>query len=393
MGSLAPRPVRVVFVTTVFEGVDTGPGTYARYLWKAFRDDPEIEFHLVAPQVGEQHPRLHVAGSGKGSLSLYQRVQETGLSVARDSPGLTIVHGNSTHSMGRFVGYEGPLLVQVNDYYVASVGRRPWRIVGSRGLRRLLGMTWRYFEERRVLRHATLGICNSAYTASEVQRAYALAADRLRVVHKAVDTSSFARPASLPPDPAANFPVGSRLLFVGSNWRIKGLDVLLEAVASLAPTHRDLLLSVMGPHEHDAALRSRIRALRLEDRVMLSGRATAAQVAQWLWHSDVLVLPSRYEALGVAVLEAMAAGVPVVAARVGGIPEIIRSPDEGVLVAPGQASSLAAALAVLLGDPARRRALGAAGLRRVQQFSRDDMVQKVRSLYLELARAADSDQI
>jgi hypothetical protein len=75
---LGASPVRVVFVTTVFEGTDTGPGTYARYLWRAFRDDPDLEFHLVAPEVAETHPRLHASGKGSGPLALYRRVQERG---------------------------------------------------------------------------------------------------------------------------------------------------------------------------------------------------------------------------------------------------------------------------------------------------------------------------
>ena len=92
----------VVFVTTVFEGVDTGPGIYAHYLWRAFRDDPEVEFHVVAPEFAERHPRLHAAGTGTGSLDLYRRVQDKAMEVAAAEARRTILHGNSTHGMGRW---------------------------------------------------------------------------------------------------------------------------------------------------------------------------------------------------------------------------------------------------------------------------------------------------
>jgi glycosyltransferase involved in cell wall biosynthesis len=385
---LAPSPVRVVFVTTVFEDVDTGPGTYARYLWRAFRDDPELEFHLVAPVVAEQHPRLHASGPGSGSLDLYRRVQATALELARTGDTSTILHGNSTHGMGRCVDYPGPLLVQVNDYDVAHFPRRARRILREQGLRRLAGLAWRYGHEERVLRHATLALCNSQYTASVVARAYGLAPDRLQVVYKAVNTEAFARPHALPADPLPDRPRGTRLVYVGADARRKGLDVLLAAVARLAPDVPGLVLSVIGPERDEPWVNGLIVEHGLQATVSLEGRLPREQVAAHLWHSDVFVLPSRREAFGVAVLEAMAAGLPVVATEVGGIPEIVQFGRDGVLVPPEDSAALAAALGLVLSDPARREALATEGVRRARDFSVDTMIRMLRETYFTLARKA-----
>jgi glycosyltransferase involved in cell wall biosynthesis len=377
-----------VFVTTVFADVDTGPGTYAGYLWRAFRDDPEFDFHLVAPVVTESHPRLHASGPGNGSLDLYRRVQAAALEVARAGAQPAILHGNSTHGMGRCVGYQGPMLAQVNDYDVALFPQRARQILREQGLRRLAGFAWRYGHEERVLRHATLALCNSQYTASVVARTYGLAPDKLRVVYKAVNTVGFARPRALPADPVSDRPSGARLVYVGADARRKGIDVLLAAVARLTPHVPDLLLSVLGPERDDPWINALIREHKLEATVRLAGRLSRDQVAAHMWHSDIFVLPSRREALGVAVLEAMAAGLPVVATAVGGIPEMVQSGRDGVLVPPDDPAALARALGQLLADPAGRERLVREGLRRARDFSVDTMVGTLRETYIAVAHDA-----
>lgn len=377
--------VKVVFVTTVYDTVETGPGIYARYLWRAFQDDPDVEFHLVAPTIRETHPRLHAAGEGRGSLDLYRRVQAKAREVVGGAATTTVLHGNNTHSMGELVDHLGPLLVQVNDYQTAMVWRN-FRDIGVRqGPRRALSLAWRHRQEGKVLQRATLALCNSHYMEGIVRRVYGLRGDQCTTLYKAVDTDRFRRPQVLPPDPAPERPKGSRLLFVGTDWRVKGLDVLLEAVARVALRVPQVTLTVLGPPWTDPALRKLVSAHDLAKRVFLVGRVERSHLAEHLWHTDAFVLPSRREALGVAVLEAMAAGVPVVASRVGGIPEMVRSEADGVLTEPENPVRLAEALFAVLGAPERRTTLSAAGLRRAQDFSLDRMITTLRTLYRSIA--------
>jgi glycosyltransferase involved in cell wall biosynthesis len=112
-----------------------------------------------------------------------------------------------------------------------------------------------------------------------------------------------------------------------------------------------------------------------------------SDVERVLCAGDVFAQPSRNEGLPLALLEAMAAGLPVVVTRVGGMAEVVREGESGHLVAAGDAAALSAALAALLGRPDRGRELGAAGRARVQaEYSVERMAARYRALYGARAR-------
>ncbi|HOD83296.1 MAG: Alpha-D-kanosaminyltransferase [Planctomycetes bacterium ADurb.Bin126] len=443
--------IQVVFATTVFDEVATGPGIFAQYLWRAFAEDGEIEFHLVCPAARQSHPRLHVAA---GAGNVYDRVAGTALQVANElretgSPSeraWPVLHVNAAHAAGPMSQYPGSLIVQVNDYEVAEMWSYAAGALLRQGPRKLASLIWRRLRERRAVRAATRTVCNSDYTRRAVLRAYNPPPERVVTIHKAVevgpqkgDRHRFPL-ASCPaedaaacedaacthantPEPGKTESVPFLLAFVGTNWRIKGLDVLLRAMARLAG--RDVRLTVAGSSEL-AGNRPFVRLagrLGLADRVTFAGRLDRPALAELLARSDALVLPSRQEALGVSVLEALAAGVPVIATDVGGIPEIIRQegdrhrfarascPSEnaaacdnttrlqttlprtgetesvpffGLLVPPNNPPALADAIVRLADDADLRRRLAAAGPARAAEFSVERMIDKYRGLYREV---------
>ena len=167
----------------------------------------------------------------------------------------------------------------------------------------------------------------------------------------------------------------------------KGHAVLLDAVAALAA---DLRLRVLcaGTGSRAAALAARRDALGLGARVAFLGQVR--DVAGLLAASDVVVMPSLQEGLGVAALEAMAAGRPLIASRVGGLPEVVGDEVGGLLVEPGDAPALAAALRRLATDPAAAQALGTAGQARVRaRFSMEAMAGATLALYRRLTETSD----
>jgi len=153
----------------------------------------------------------------------------------------------------------------------------------------------------------------------------------------------------------------------------KGLRTFLEAAAQASQLLPDVRFVVVG----DGPLRGQLEALAqragVDRRVRFLGfRSDARALVELL---DVLVVPSLSEGTPLVVLEAMAAGIPVVASAVGGIPDQIRHEKEGLLVPPGDSAALADALIGLLRDPARARDLGEAGHQRwATEFNHATMV-------------------
>ncbi|HET7686933.1 MAG TPA: glycosyltransferase [Candidatus Limnocylindria bacterium] len=169
----------------------------------------------------------------------------------------------------------------------------------------------------------------------------------------------------------------------------KGQRHLVAAMPAVVEAVPNAWLAIVGEGSQAAALHGQVAALPpvARERVILTGRRE--DVAALTADLSVAVLPSLREAQGISILEAMARAIPVVASRVGGIPEVITDGLDGLLVPPGDPASLADALIRLAGSPDLRARLGSAGRRTVvERFSIDAMVRVVQGLYdEELARA------
>ncbi|HUT15725.1 MAG TPA: glycosyltransferase family 4 protein [Anaerolineae bacterium] len=161
----------------------------------------------------------------------------------------------------------------------------------------------------------------------------------------------------------------------------KGVDGIIEAIDALP----DVGLVVVGDGPEQSALEALTRQLRSTDRICFLGRVARERIGGYLGACDLFVLNSRYEGLPHAVLEAMAAGLPVVATRVGGISEAVEDGVNGYLVEPGDVDGLRRAITETLEDADLRARCQAAKLEIGRRFSRDVMVQATERV-LEEAR-------
>jgi glycosyltransferase involved in cell wall biosynthesis len=213
--------------------------------------------------------------------------------------------------------------------------------------------------ERVVLRAATGVVVTSEWTRQQVLTRYTIPAHRVYVARPGVDR--VAAPAR---------PVRGHLICVGVLSRHKGQDVLVEALADLA--ERDWHCVLVGALDRDPdfveQLQTRIRRLGYGHRIRLTGVLTGVALSHAYTTADLLVAPSRSESYGMAVAEALAHGLPVIAAAVGGLPEALGSTADGTrpgqLVPAGDPAALAAALGHWLGDERHRHRLRAAARQR-----------------------------
>ena len=162
---------------------------------------------------------------------------------------------------------------------------------------------------------------------------------------------------------------------------------LLDAARIVLNRHPEALFWIAGEGMLRDELEEQHQALRLGDRVRLLGFRD--DVPDLLRAADLFCVSSYLEGMGTSTLDAMAAGLPVVATNVGGIPEIVEERVTGLLVPPRDPAALAEAVLALAGDPALRLAMGGRARERVRAFSADRTEEETRAVYLEAIRAVD----
>lgn len=207
---------------------------------------------------------------------------------------------------------------------------------------------------------------------------------KLRVVRSVVEAQAWTQPASRDAF-CAEFGLRSDRLLVGVVAQLierKGHAVLLEALRDLPQrTQLDVLFFGQGPRRD--ALERQVADLGLGDVVRFAG--FRKDLPRWMGALDLLVHPAYLEGLGVSLLQAAAAGVPIIASRAGGMPEAVRDGRNGLLVPPGDVAALRAALSRLIDDAPLRTRLAAGGPALIaDEFSLDSMVEGNLAVYREL---------
>jgi glycosyltransferase involved in cell wall biosynthesis len=162
----------------------------------------------------------------------------------------------------------------------------------------------------------------------------------------------------------------------------KGYKLLISAFKKIINKFDNLKLVIAGEGPERTNLEKLIKNLDLDKKVVLLGQCN--NVAELMQASDIFVLPSLKEAFGLAILEAMQNGLPIIASRVGGIPEIISSEKLGILIEAGDKNSLIKALSKLLSNQNLHQQLKQAGLHHWQTFSAQKMVSETAKIYRQI---------
>lgn len=212
---------------------------------------------------------------------------------------------------------------------------------------------------------------------------------RIRVINNGIDVDAYASAPAGGEGLRAELGIedGDRVAIMVAALRPeKAHEALIDAAGRLVAAGRSLKFLVVGDGARRTALEAEVAARGLADAVIFLG--TRSDVARLLHVSDVLVLPSHdvVETLPLAVLEAMAAGVPVVASRVGSVHELVEDGVTGRLIAPADSLELAAAIAYILDNPARAGAMAEAARTRVaSRYSLERMARGYQEMFEELA--------
>jgi len=227
--------------------------------------------------------------------------------------------------------------------------------------------------ERTLMNATDLFLFESAFARDTYLRTIGTPSGLVRCVFNGVTAGEF--------DPIVKAPDATDIVYVGEFRYIKGADLLVDAVARLRADGRPVTLTLAGDGEELAALKAQVERLRLTEAVRFIGHVKARHgFAQ----GSLLVVPSRGDSMPYVVIEAAAAGIPMVAANVGGIPEIFGPQHTDALFAPNLASAMADAIEIALDDPATALARAKTLRERIfLHFSQKAMVEGVMAGYRE----------
>ncbi len=234
-------------------------------------------------------------------------------------------------------------------------------------------------------------VCVSEAQAARVRRA-GVRSERIRVIYNAIDPMRFHEPDARYRAKLLRYFRQPRTYVIGAAGRLspeKGFDVLIKAAESVLREQPEAGFVLFGEGPQRADLQKQISAAGLGQNFILAG--FRADLDRFLPHLDLLVLPSYTEGMPNVVLEAFAAGVPVVATAVGGTPEIVEDGTSGYLVSAGDAETMATRICQALDDPDELPEMGRRGRLRVQEkFGFVTQAELYRQLFEELCPGAAS---
>lgn len=209
--------------------------------------------------------------------------------------------------------------------------------------------------------------------------------EKFTVIHSGVDLRTFQADFYQPSEIKALLGIPPEMTVVGTVGRltlVKGQEVLIRAASELIRRGEKIFLVLLGDGELRRDLEDLSYRLDIAGYVRFLG--WRPDVARVMAVCDIFCLPSRNEGMGKVLVEAMAMGKPIIASSIGGIPDMVRSGENGILVPAGDAAAWAEAIARLCRDPEERRRMGDAGMQMAPRYGSEEMIKRIDRMYGKL---------
>jgi glycosyltransferase involved in cell wall biosynthesis len=340
---------------------------------------------------------LSLAGNlGEGFRSTVGLVRSGWLEAQVRAGGLpcAMVAGNGLGDAGvllnliRLVKNQSVDVIHAHEFYMNALGAAVSRLTGVPLVMTVHGKSYYPEKARRIAIYRMAGKRAAAVVAvsNDLRRFFsqtvALPVDRVQVIYNGIELRpDIERRDRTERCKELGIPAGSSIVgTVGNLYPVKGHIHLIRAARTILDQRPETRVVILGRGDQRETLLREAVDLGIQDRIHLPGYRD--DTAKWLEIMDVFVLPSLSEGLPLSLLEAMAAGIPSVGTKVGGIPEVIDDGVTGLLAASGDSRSLAGKISSLLADPVYARELGDAGRRHIErEFSLGRMIEQYGNLY------------
>jgi colanic acid/amylovoran biosynthesis glycosyltransferase len=368
--------MKILFCTNVFETIENGPVKFANLLLGINRLYPEHELRILTEDTSAARPNVHKVPMKtswrKSPLSQLIRIRvyhREAMRLRREFPFDVLVYNNAL--VGLLSAYRFPRTVgMINDYNNSSAKLTTFQPSKSWFKRFLFSQL-----ERLTARYSDKIIVNSEYLRQDILKAYRLPEKKVLRLYKGIDINLTKKEKN-----AIDLSRPIQVLFIKTDFQLGGIPVLVRALGLLDYKFE---LTIVGPEESHGATMEKLTSDLKNVKIRLTGKQSQSEVFGHLRKADLFCVPSYREALGVANLEAMACGLPVISTRVGGIPEVLDHGRCGWLVPPDDPAALAEAIRECLTNPTVREQKLRAAAERVRLFSVETMYRNFLNILTE----------
>ncbi|WP_247236061.1 glycosyltransferase family 4 protein [Telluribacter sp. SYSU D00476] len=345
--------MKILFCTNTFENVQNGPSKFANHLLEINQRFEGIEIRILTEDISTSRldsykgqvirvdPKINPLTRPWGFLYRMFPYYRACASLRAEYPYDIVIFNNAITGIWAARKLPVPVIGMINDYTSLT---HSWVSFDA---------SWQWFRRfifkwsERLACSVEDGILvNSEYLFNQVKATYGVPSAKLRIVYKGLKVYPMPIRSPIPSQSSI------KVLFVKSDYKLGGLYDVINALSSIA--ERTFELYVVGP-----ALRFKEDIVKATTsthvQIRFVGPATQQEVYGYMQHCDLFVVPSYKEALGVANLEALMNGIPVITSQVGGIPETMDHGTNGWMVPPGQVDKLADTIRHVIANPAERQ--------------------------------------
>lgn len=390
--------MKIAFITFQYPPfVQGGAGTYAYNLTRELARLGH-ELHVIAPRVAgygkesvEEGVFVHRLGFQNkpflAALSFWFSLRKDFSSLEQRAGGFDVVHDNGLSAFSlNSKAVSCPRAVTIHHLARTTLKALEASFLGRvRNLRGEIGIS--PFIEPICIRRADRIIAVSQFTKQDIMSVFGIPESKIAVIYHGVHPEDYVLPEEARAEIRNGLGINSQqmILFAGKLAPRKGVDVLIRALPQvLKEVEVKLVLAGSGNQQDYQHL---AQTLGISDKIRFVGRVPDDALRLLFSSCDLFVLPSRLEGLGIVILEAMAAGKPVVATNVGGIPELIESGQNGILVEANNEGKLAGAIVKVLSNKSLAQIIGENNMKKARErFSWEVAAQKTERVYNELIK-------
>lgn len=362
---------KILFSTTSFDTIDNGPALFANLLYENTINLDKYDMRIITedlyktPHEREKLYRLNLQQNMLNQFfyqffRMFQYHNET-LKIQKQFDFDVLIYNNAFTGVKSTMEVDKPVVVMVNDDNKLLFDKSKFKLNKT------------YFKyatlfklEKKASQNADRVIVNSIYMKKLVNKIYKVPNEKIKILIKGIDLKKYNFKQR------TKFSKQINLLFVKADYQRGGLFEVIDTLSLLK--ENDIKLTVIGPPKNTLdSIEQYIKEKGLKN-YKINGPMRPEKVRNYFDQADIFCVPSHKEALGVANMEALASGIPVISTNVGGIPEVLDNGKCGWLVEPGNPNQLAKAIKECIDNPKKRIEKSTYGYQFVQKFNSDNLV-------------------